>query len=178
MFGKIEREISSLDGMQEYKFYYGTTDGEIYSYKYKKPRKLRTISSSHPKKYKIVQLSNGKGKKKVFYVHRLIARLFLIDVNNSWSVIHINGNLEDNSVDNLRWKGRKIFKGSEELDTDRIYLGKEISDYIKLVHRAAIHKGIPVSSKIDFFQEIIDNSLEDYINRFGLKKTMYLLENS
>lgn len=174
----ITKEICKIEGMENYKFYYGTTEGDIYSYKYKKPRKLRLTTMRGVRPYQIVKLSNGKGKIHSFYVHRLIAKLFLVNVNNSWGVEHVNKNLNDNSVDNLRWKGRKIFKGSEELDTDRIYLGKEISDYIKLVHRAAIHKGIPVSSKIDFFQEIIDNSLEDYINRFGLKKTMYILENS
>jgi hypothetical protein len=74
--------------------------------------------------------------------------------------------------------GRKISKDSDELDSERIYLGKEVSDYIKLVHHASVHKGIPIPGELDFFHGVINQALEDYVNTFGLKKTMYLLENS
>jgi hypothetical protein len=172
------RKVSEIEGLEDYEDYFVTIKGEVYSSKYNKIRKLKPSYLTTKGSYQIVRLCDGKGKVKNFYIHRLVAQLFLINVNESWAVEHINGNLEDNSVENLRWMGRKISKDSDELDTDKIYLGKEISDYIKLVHHASVHKGIPVPGKLEFFHGVINQALEDYVNRFGLKKTMYLLENS
>ena len=172
------RKVSEIEGLEEYKDYFVTVDGDVYSSKFNKIRKLKQGYLTTKGSYQIIRLCNGKGKVKNFYINRLIAQLFLINVNESWAVEHINGNLEDNYVKNLRWMGRKISKDSDELDSERIYLGKEVSDYIKLVHHAAIQKGIKVPEKLDFFQGVINQALEDYVNTFGLKKTMYQIENS
>jgi hypothetical protein len=73
---------------------------------------------------------------------------------------------------------KKEIDGSIESDTDRLVLSKDLSDFIKLVHLSAIKKNIPVPDTYQFFHGILNESLEEYINRYGLKKTMYLLENS
>jgi hypothetical protein len=131
------------------------------------------------KSYQIVKLTNGKGKVKTFYVHQLICRAFLPNPTNSWGVRHINGDVTDNRLENLEWLGRKKeIDGSIESDTDRLVLSKDLSDFIKLVHLSAIKKNIPVPDTYQFFHGILNESLEEYINRYGLKKTMYLLENS
>ena len=171
------RKVSEIEGLENYKDYFVTIKGEVYSSKYNKIRKLKPCYLTTKGSYQIVRLSDGKGKTKNFYVHRLVAQLFLLNVNESWAVEHINGDLEDNSVDNLRWAGRKISKDSDELDSERIYLGDDISNYIKLVHSASVQKGIPVPGKLEFFHGMINQAMEDYINRFGLKKTMYQIEN-
>jgi hypothetical protein len=44
MFQNDRKEISNIEGMENYKFYYVTLSGEIYSHKYKKLKKLRTHS--------------------------------------------------------------------------------------------------------------------------------------
>jgi hypothetical protein len=67
--------------------------------------------------------------------------------------------------------------GEIELDTDRLSLSKDLSDYIKLVHLSAIKKNIPVPDTYEFFHGILNESLEEYINRYGLKKMMYQIEN-
>jgi hypothetical protein len=75
--------------------------------------------------------------------------------------------------------GRKKERdGVMGLDTDRLELNENLSDYIKLVHLSAIKKGIPVPDTYEFFHGILNESLNEYINRFGLKKTMYQIENS
>jgi hypothetical protein len=51
--------------------------------------------------YYTVKLSNN-GKSKISTVHRLIARAFLEDWNESLQVDHINGIKTDNSIRNLR----------------------------------------------------------------------------
>lgn len=172
------RKVSEIKGMEEYDDYFVTVKGEVYSTKFNKIRKLTPGYLTTKGSYQIIRLTNKKGKVKNFYIHRLVAQLFLVNVNESWAVEHINGDLEDNSLENLRWMGRKISKDSDELDSDRIYLGKEVSDYIKLVHHASIQKGINVPGELDFFQGMINQALEEYINRYGLKKIIYQLENS
>jgi hypothetical protein len=179
MFQKVTKKISDIEGMENYRFYYATTDGEIYSAKYKKPRRLREYwCNNGNQSYKIVQLSDGKGNKKSFYIHRIIAKLWLPNPTDSWGVEHIDKNPENNALSNLRWIGRKKERnGVIGLDTDQLELSKDLSDYIRLVHGAAIRKNIPVPDTYQFFHDILNESLNEYINRFGLKKTMYLLEN-
>jgi len=169
------KEISKIPGMENYKFYYIDMDGSVYSHKYKKLRKLRTHPVSKTIPYLTVKLSNGKGIIKSFYVGRLVALAFLPNHTNSWGVRYKDGDVTNNALTNLEWLGKKTEHG---LNTDTITLNKELSDYIKLVHLSAIKKGIPVPDTYEFFHNILNQSLEDYISRFGLKKTMYILENS
>jgi hypothetical protein len=123
----------------------------------------------------MVNLANGKGKMKSFYVGRLVALAFLPNHTNSWGVRYKDGDITNNALTNLEWLGKRTETG---LNTDTIELSKELSDYIKLIHLSAIKKGIPVPDTYEFFHNILNQSLEDYVNRYGLKKTMYILENS
>lgn len=52
--------------------------------------------------YLIVGLSKN-GKRKNFYVHRLVAETFLDNLNNLPQVNHKDGNKKNNRVDNLEW---------------------------------------------------------------------------
>jgi hypothetical protein len=171
----VKKELSKIEGMEDYKFYYVDMEGNIYSHKYIKPRVLKTFKHNGPKPYSLVNLSNGKGKLKTFYVGRLVATAFLPNHTNSWGIRYKNGDVTDNSLENLEWLGKKTEKG---LNTDTLELSKELSDYIKLIHLSAIKKNIPVPDTYEFFHKILNESLEEYINRYGLKKTMYLLEHS
>jgi hypothetical protein len=53
-------------------------------------------------KYLTVVLSK-KGKVKRFYIHRLVAKHFLPNPENKYTVNHINGNKFDNNILNLEW---------------------------------------------------------------------------
>lgn len=172
-----KRRVSDIPGLEDFFEYYVTTDGKIYSMKGKTPREIKQVYLTRKGSYRIVKLSN-RGKVRNFYVHRLVAQLFILNPNQSWGVEHINGDLDDNHVSNLRWIGKRISKDSDELDTERIFLGKEISDYIKQVHEASLIKGINVPAEIDFFHGMINQALEEYINRYGLRKIMYGLQNT
>ena len=179
MFQKVTKKISDIEGMENYKFYYVTTDGEIYSTKYKKPRRLKEQWSNGNQSYRVVQLSNGKGNHRSFYIHRIVVEAWLPNPTDSWGIQHIDGNVENNALSNLRWIGRKKERdGLIGLDTDQLELSKDLSDYIRLVHDAAIRKNIPVPDTYEFFHKILNESLNEYINRYGLKKTMYQIENS
>ena len=56
--------------------------------------------------YYKVDLRNGYQKKK-FRVHRLIALHFIPNPNNEKEVDHINRNILDNRIENLRWVNRE-----------------------------------------------------------------------
>jgi hypothetical protein len=179
MFQSATKKISDIEGMEKYKFYFVTTDGHIHSNKYKKPRRLKEQWSNGDQSYKVVQLSDGKGKHRSFYIHRIVAEAWLPNPTNSWGIEHLDDNVENNALSNLRWIGRKKERnGIIGLDTDQLELSKDLSDYIRLVHDAAIRKNIPVPDTYEFFHGILNESLNEYINRFGLKKTMYQIENS
>ena len=171
----VKKELSKIPGMEDYRFYYVDMEGHVYSYKYIKPRKIKPFKHNGPRPYLMVNLSNGKGKLKSFYVGRLVASAFLPNHTDSWGIRYRDGNVTNNALSNIEWVGRKTEKG---LDTDTLTLNKEISDYIKLVHLSCIKKGIPVEDTYEFFETMIRDSLNEYINRYGLKKTMYQIENS
>jgi hypothetical protein len=174
-----KKEVSKIEGMENYNFYYVDMNGDIYSHKYKNLRKLRTNSlSGKGKSYQVIRLSDGKGNIKGFYVHRIVAAAFLPNHTDSWGIRHKDGDVTNNALENLEWLGRKKERdGVIGLDTDRLELNEDLSDYIKLVHLSAIKKGIPVPDTYEFFHGILNESLNEYINRFGLKKTMYQIEN-
>jgi hypothetical protein len=173
------KQISVIEGMENYKFYFVTINGDIYSHKYRKIRKLKPNWSNGNKSYQVVQLSDGKGNRRSFYIHRIVVKAFLPNPTNSWGVEHIDGNVCNNALSNLRWIGRrKERNGVIGLDTDRLELNEDLSNYIRLVHDAAIRKNIPVPETYQFFHDILNESLNEYINRFGLKKTMYQIENN
>lgn len=172
------KEVCKIEGLEDYKFYFVTINGDVFSNKYLKLRKIKPCWNNKKKSYQIVKLTNGKGKARSFYVHQLICRAFLPNPTNSWGVRHKDGDVTNNALSNLEWLGRKReVNGEIELDTDRLSLSKDLSDFIKLVHLSAIKKGMNVPDTYEFFHGILNESLEEYINRYGLKKTIYQIEN-
>lgn len=78
--------------------YYATEDGRIYSGK--RNKYLATRRSNRG--YLLVNLSID-GERRTFSVHTLIAKAYIPNPNNLPQVNHIDGNKENNSVDNLEW---------------------------------------------------------------------------
>ena len=141
-------------------------------------RKTKESILDYVMNHNIEIVSDGKGNTKSFYVHQIICKAFLPNHTDSWGIRHKDGDVTNNALENLEWLGRKKERdGVMGLDTDRLELNENLSDYIKLVHLSAIKKGIPVPDTYEFFHGILNESLNEYINRFGLKKTMYQIEN-
>jgi hypothetical protein len=59
-------------------------------------------SNAHKNSYKYVQLKKDN-KWKQYSIHRLVAISFLPNPNNDPVVNHIDGNVQNNRIDNLEW---------------------------------------------------------------------------
>lgn len=56
--------------------------------------------------YLRVSVSDSEGKRKSYYVHRLVAMLFIPKPEGKDFINHIDGNKQNNSSDNLEWVTR------------------------------------------------------------------------
>ena len=182
--------LNELKGMKCYEGYYITPEGLIFSTKYSTDRQLKF---NDVKEYKTIRLSNGKGENRTFYVHRLVALSFLPNPSHALKIRHKNGNTHDNHVTNLEWiVKKKIIRKydpvknkqyhdknkskREYVDPSCLIVNKDLSDKIRLIHYATIQKGISTPSEdYDFFHKILNESLDEYVNRYGLKRLMYQL---
>jgi hypothetical protein len=93
---KNEDEIEGKS-LEDYPNYLITKEGKIYSKKSKKYLKINTS-----KDYCSIKLCNDK-KYKDFYIHKLVAELYLDNPEEYEIVCHKNGDKLDNRADNLEW---------------------------------------------------------------------------
>lgn len=77
--------------------------------------------------YKFVGLSNKSGRKNKA-VHRLVAEAFIPNQNDMPEVNHIDGNKQNNCVNNLEWCSRR----ENVLHSYKLGLKKPIQEYIRL----------------------------------------------
>lgn len=97
----METDIINYDGV-----YTITPQGDIYSYKQKKKRKLKPQKASQSKKgyfqVRLFEVGGGDVMGKLQYVHRLVWETFKGDIPEGKQIDHIDGDTSNNSIDNLQ----------------------------------------------------------------------------
>ena len=102
----IFRDIPNYEGL-----YQATSNGQIYALPrtwvtYRngiQKRDGRFIGKMNKNGYCYVSLTNSKGVKKGWLIHRLVAITFIENIHNKPDINHINGIKSDNRIDNLEW---------------------------------------------------------------------------
>lgn len=78
-------------------------DGKVESVKRFGVKQNRFLKEGTDKKgYKVANLSKD-GKRKIYFIHRLVACHFIENPHNFPVIDHINQVKDDNSIENLRW---------------------------------------------------------------------------
>lgn len=92
--------IEIYKDIQGYEGYQVSNHGNVKSLKYGKERILKPAKVSFG--YLRVDLSK-QGKRKIYYIHRLVAMAFIDNPNNLEQINHKNEIKTDNRVENLEW---------------------------------------------------------------------------
>jgi len=88
-----------IQGFSDYLIY---PDGRVFT---KKQNKFLIICKL-PSGYEYVKMKSDEGKRKIYYIHRLIAIHYIPNPRNLKEVDHINRIKSDNYIENLRWATR------------------------------------------------------------------------
>lgn len=89
-----------IQGYEDYVVY---NDGTIFSLKSKTNMSLQKDANGRL----LVKLCKGKDDTKMHSVSRLVAKHFIPNTLNKLEVNHIDGNIENNKVENLEWVNPK-----------------------------------------------------------------------
>lgn len=107
--------MKELKPLKKYPDYQVSEDGEIWSFKGKKPKKLQEIC--HSVDYDVVNLSNESGTM-TYLVHQLVmeawgpARPF---PGLDYCINHIDTDKKNNHINNLRWIKREDVRANRSL---------------------------------------------------------------
>lgn len=115
----ILSEGLKIPGYEDYTVH---KEGFIVSHK-RKPIVLKAAKCGYNKNYDFVVLCMG-GICKAHYIHREVAKAFIPNPENKPEVNHINGDTDDNSVENLEWASEKE-NSNHAVDTGLTLTGED-----------------------------------------------------
>jgi len=168
--------LNEVPGLENFTQYAINTEGEVWSFKNHKKRKLKTNYKTKIKgKYygNCVTLTNKAGERKSIDIQHLMSLVFLPKQENCKRVRHLNGNLNDNRLENLEWIVPKPKKNdTKKVEVNNYIIDRHLLDKIRQVHIASIRKGLPVPDTNTFLNNIVENALESYVMQYGLRRLL------
>lgn len=162
------KHFSNVEHLKMFRDYGVDTEGNVWSFKNNKSKKLSPGWKKKGCGYKSVILTDINKQKKSFLIHRLVAISFIPTKDISLEVNHKNKDSSDNRLENLEWVNRN----ENTKETSGFIIDDFIMNKLKNVHSASIRKGLPVPDTHSFFNSMIEGALENYINQYGLRKVM------
>lgn len=173
-------EIKEIKGYPAYSI---TTEGEVYSTKWGKPRKLKPQKASKSKTgYLQVRLYDKSGELgKLQYVHRLVYQNFIGEIPEGLEIDHLDADTANNKLENLQAISRKgnmgkyakqcyginlrdyrdeLIKDYEELGSFK-KLAKKWGASITAVHRVVRNVVYYKNSNGSYGTRIYDETIQD-----------------
>ena len=152
-----------------YEKYTINENGEVFSHKYNKPRKLKPQRATQSKKgYYQVRLYDDSGELgKLQYVHRLVYQTFVGEIPHGKEIDHVDGDPTNNNLTNIQLLTRRgnTDKYNRKIQGGSILRDKRdelIQDYIELGSFKKVAKKWGVS--ITAVNRVIRNRVHTKIN--------------
>ena len=119
-----------IEGYENYSI---TKEGDVYSLKWDKKRKLKPQKASQSKKgYVQVRLYDESGELgRLQYVHRLVWQNFVGEIPDGLEIDHLDGNPRNNSIENLQLLSRRDNTHKYQRETQDVLLRDKRDELIK-----------------------------------------------
>lgn len=157
-------------GMPNYEIY---SDGRVKNIKNGKFLKGQKNSINGYWSVNLSNIQNG-GIKTRFYNHRLVAMAFIENPENKKTVNHIDGNIDNNTIDNLEWATQK-----ENSDHAYKILGREKSSFTDDARQKAYQKTSKSVIKLNLdgeklkeYPSINKAAIEEHISRHSIRDVL------
>lgn len=137
--------------IKDYEHYLIYEDGKIYNTKSK-----RFLVNVLSERYQVVLLYKN-GKRKMFYVHRLVAQAFCIKKPGADHVNHIDSNKLNNHYTNLEWVTCK--ENVLHYLNSCVYKKRQLSDFQKQKLKESNYKKVKCLITNQIFKSISDFAL-------------------
>lgn len=172
--------LNSISGYEDIEGYFVTENGDIWSMRQKEVlTKLNpSIINGHKAIWTEPRRKGRKGKRRCLLVGNLVAKAFLPNLTNSKRVCYISGDRMDCSVNNLSWEREKKIKERIGIEKDIIMLDDEVVKNFKKLYEAMKIKGYPIPTSNEFISSFLEEAMESYINKYGLRRILYSMDNN
>lgn len=159
------KRLSEIDDLEDFTEYGIDVEGNLWSFKYKTPKLRKPVWVGG---YLSCRVRDDYGKAKTLYIHKLVALAFIPCDDPSRRVKHKNEDRSDNRLENIEWVANK-----EDKEESLNYILKQsLVERMMQVHIAAQRKGLKTGNTYEFIQSMVEDAVEDYIRRYGLRKLM------
>lgn len=159
------KRLSEIDDLEDFSEYGIDVEGNLWSFKYKTPKLRKPVWVGG---YLSCRVRDDYGKAKTLYIHKLVALAFIPCDDPSRRVKHKNEDRSDNRLENIEWVANK-----EDKEESLNYILKQsLVERMMQVHIAAQRKGLKTGNTYEFIQSMVEDAVEDYIRRYGLRKLM------